>query len=322
MTGLSNLCDDRCPQQLFGCPFSASPVDNLQDPGSDSCLSAPFELQSQPSPQCSHWTGGSPTSCRKDRCIASSCFYQLDMHGRHFVSQRPDSSTAVDGTGSSHGLQVEFRLSPSASPPSSAVLPSHFQAFGSLLQPSPVQHPSSLTQWRGKPKLSSDLWISPGRVYFRLQDTRRNCIYLILWNRIGAITCVGVMLVLLKLLFKLGRLSAILTLVSVNHNLTRWFCVCQHSCCDHDTNQMNLVGRILFFFTVLQWSWPFSLYCFIYQNGKVSTQTFLPTLPHKSQSHTFHVFYLLITFAAAAIWDFSEEYCRVQNLSLKIIYIE
>lgn len=305
VTGLSNLCDDRCPQQLFGCPFSPSPVDNLQDPGSDSCLSAPFELQSQPSPQCSHWTGGSPTSCRKDHYIPSSCFYQLDMHGRHFVSECPDSSTAVDGTGTSHGLQVEFRLSPSASPPSSAVLPSHFQAFGSLLQPSPVQHPSSLTQWRGKPKLSSDLWISPGRVYFRLQDTRRNCIYLILWNRIGAITCVGVMLVLL---FKLGRLSAVLTLVSVNHNLTRWFCLSTQLLRSwHKSDELG--WQDFFSLTVHQWSWPFLL-CFIYQNGNVSTQTFLP-LPHKSQSHTFHVFYLLITFAAAAIWGFTEEYCRM-----------
>lgn len=145
--GLSDLCGDAYPQQLFGCPFSLPPMDDLQDSDSASCCpSASVELQSQPSPQSSLWAGGSPPSCHDNHRLPGSCFYQLHMRGGPFVSESPDCGTAGDGTGSPHGLQVEFSLSPSASPPSSAVLPSHFQVFGSLLHPSPVQHPHSLTQ--------------------------------------------------------------------------------------------------------------------------------------------------------------------------------
>lgn len=139
-TGPSASCCD-------GCPFSFSPVEDLQDPGTDS-PSVPFELQSPASPQCSHWTVGSPIRSRyTDHCLCfpGSCFYQLDTPAGRFVPERIDCGTAVDGT-DSHGLQVEFRLSPPASPPSSAVLASHFQAFGGLTQPSPVQHPHSVTQ--------------------------------------------------------------------------------------------------------------------------------------------------------------------------------
>lgn len=149
MMGLSDLGGNGCPQQLFGCPFSLSPVDDLRDPGSgncQSCPSAPVQLQSQPSPQSCQWADGSPPFCHDDHHLPGSCFYQLHMCGGPFVSESPDCGTAGGGTGSPHGLQVEFSLSPSASPPSSAVLPSHFQAFGSLLHPSPVQHPRSLTQ--------------------------------------------------------------------------------------------------------------------------------------------------------------------------------
>lgn len=147
VTELSNLCGDGCPQQLFGYPFSLPPLDDLQDPESGSyCATGPTELQSQPSTQSSHWTDGSPMSCHNDHCLPDSSFYKLHMRGGHFVSESPDCTTAVDGTGSSHGLQVELRLSPSSSPPSSAVIPSHFQAFGSPLHPSPVQHPHSLAQ--------------------------------------------------------------------------------------------------------------------------------------------------------------------------------
>lgn len=143
--GLSDLCGDRCPQQLFGCPFSLPPMDDLSDhdPGRPS---APLQLQSQPSTQSSQWAAGSPPSCHDDCRLPGSCFYQLHMHGGAFVSEDPDCGAAGGGAGSPHGLQVEFSLSPSASPPSSAVLPSHFQAFGSLLHASPVQHPRSLTQ--------------------------------------------------------------------------------------------------------------------------------------------------------------------------------
>ncbi|KAM9358131.1 mesoderm induction early response protein 2 [Symphorus nematophorus] len=145
--GLSDLCGDGCPQQLFGCPFSLLPMDDLQDPGSGSCCpSAPVQLHSQSSPQICQWANGSPPSCHDDHQLPGSCFYQLHMRGGPFVSEGPDCGTAGGGAGSPHGLQVGFSLSPSASPPSSSVLPSHFQAFGSLLHPSPVQHPRSLTQ--------------------------------------------------------------------------------------------------------------------------------------------------------------------------------
>ncbi|XP_074491574.1 mesoderm induction early response protein 2 isoform X2 [Sebastes fasciatus] len=143
---LSDLCGDGCPQQLFGCPFSLPPMDDLGDPGSGSCCpSALVQLRSQPSPRSSQWAGGSPPSCHDDHRLPGSCFYQLHMCSGPFVSEGPDCDAAGGGTGSHHGLQVEFSL-PSASPPSSSVLPSHFQALGSLLHSSPVQHLRSLTQ--------------------------------------------------------------------------------------------------------------------------------------------------------------------------------
>ncbi|XP_068563340.1 mesoderm induction early response protein 2 [Cebidichthys violaceus] len=144
--GPSDLCGDGCPQQLFGCPFSLPPLDDLRDPGSDSCCpSALVQLQAQPFPESSQWAGGSPLSCHDDHCLPGSCFYQLHMCSGPFVSEGPDCDTAGRGGGSHHGLQVEISL-PSASPPSSSALPSHFQALGSLLHPSPVQHARSLTQ--------------------------------------------------------------------------------------------------------------------------------------------------------------------------------
>ncbi|XP_038571940.1 LOW QUALITY PROTEIN: mesoderm induction early response protein 2 [Micropterus salmoides] len=145
MMGLSDLGGNGCPQQLFGFPFSLSPVDDLRDPGSgncQSCPSAPVQLQSQPSSQSCQWADGSPPFCHDDHHLPGSCFYQLHMCGGPFVSESPDCGTAGGGTGSPHGLQVEFSLSPSASPPSSAVLPSHFQAFGSLLHPLPSSIPA------------------------------------------------------------------------------------------------------------------------------------------------------------------------------------
>lgn len=135
-TGLLDACGD-------GCPFSFSPADHhlfLRDPGPGSAL---FGLQPPPLPQCSHWTSGSPIgSCL---CFPGSYFYHLDTPAGRLVPDRRDCGTAVDGT-ESHGLHVEFGLSPPVSPPPSAVLPSHFQALGGLRQPSPVQHPRSVTQ--------------------------------------------------------------------------------------------------------------------------------------------------------------------------------
>ncbi|XP_068447632.1 mesoderm induction early response protein 2 isoform X2 [Clinocottus analis] len=147
--GSSDLCGAGCPQQLFGCPFSLPPMDDmdgLRDPGSDGrCPAALVQLQSQPFPQSTQWAGGSPLSCHDDHCLPGSCFYQLHMCSGPFVSEGPGCDTAGRGTGSHHGAQVEFSL-PSASPPSSSALPSHFQALGSLLHAPTVQHPHSLTQ--------------------------------------------------------------------------------------------------------------------------------------------------------------------------------
>ncbi|XP_070765003.1 LOW QUALITY PROTEIN: mesoderm induction early response protein 2 [Enoplosus armatus] len=140
--GLSDLCGDGCPQQLFGCPFSLPPMDDLRDPGSGSCPSAPVQLQSQSSPKSSQWASGSSPSCHDNHHLPGSCFYQLHMHGGPFVSEGPDCATAGSGTGSSHGLQVEFSLSPSPSPPSSAVLPSHFQAFAACCTRLPSSIPA------------------------------------------------------------------------------------------------------------------------------------------------------------------------------------
>lgn len=144
--GLSDLCGDRCPQQLFACPFSLLPMDDLRDPGSGtSCPSASVQLLAQSSPQTSLWACGSPPSCHDDPHLPGSCFYQLHMRGGPFDCEGRDCGAAGGGTVPPCELQVEFSLPP-ASPPSPAVLPSHFQAFGSLLHPSPVQHPRSITQ--------------------------------------------------------------------------------------------------------------------------------------------------------------------------------
>ncbi|KAK1896756.1 Mesoderm induction early response protein 2 [Dissostichus eleginoides] len=124
---VSDLCGDGCPQ--FGCPFSLLPLDDLRDPGSGSCCPS---AQLQPPPQ---W---SPPSRHEDPRLSGPCFYQLHMCGGPFVSE--DGDAAGGGTAPPHGLQVEFSL-PSASPPSSSVLPSHFQTLGGLLHTSPVQHP-------------------------------------------------------------------------------------------------------------------------------------------------------------------------------------
>ncbi|XP_068599794.1 mesoderm induction early response protein 2 [Brachionichthys hirsutus] len=140
--GFSDLCGAGCPQQLFGCPLALPLTDNL-DPGR--CfLPSSVELHSQPSPQRSHWAGGSPPSCHDGHCLPCVCFYQLHVNSGPFAG--PVCGTAGGGTAFPRGLQVQFSLSPSASPASSAVLPAHLQAFGSLLHPSAVQPPRSLTR--------------------------------------------------------------------------------------------------------------------------------------------------------------------------------
>ncbi|XP_047192878.1 mesoderm induction early response protein 2 isoform X2 [Scophthalmus maximus] len=140
------LCGDGCPGQLLGCPFSLQPMDDLRgDPGSESCCpSAPVQLKSQPSALSSQSVCGSSPCCHDDHCLPGFCFYRLHMRGGPFVSEDPHCA-AGGVTGAPRGLQVEFSL-PSASPPSSTLLPSHFQAIGSLLLPAAVQHSRSLTQ--------------------------------------------------------------------------------------------------------------------------------------------------------------------------------
>ncbi|XP_013890152.1 mesoderm induction early response protein 2 [Austrofundulus limnaeus] len=123
LMSLSELCGDECPQQLFECPFSLRPVDDPQDPGSDS---GPARLQYQSSAQSPDWA--SPPRHHHDYGLLNSCLYQLHMRGGPFVSEGSDCDPAGGGT------QVEFGL-PSTSPSSSAVLSSHLQAFGSLLHP-------------------------------------------------------------------------------------------------------------------------------------------------------------------------------------------
>ncbi|KAG7513584.1 mesoderm induction early response protein 2-like isoform X1 [Solea senegalensis] len=126
VTGLSELCGDRYPQQRFGCLFSLQPMDDPRDPGLVSCCpSAPIQLQSQPSALSSQSRCGSPLCCYDDHCLPGSCFYQLHMRGGPFVTDNLDCSSV--GAGGAPGLQVDFSL-PSASPPSSSVLASHFQA--------------------------------------------------------------------------------------------------------------------------------------------------------------------------------------------------
>lgn len=128
---LSELVADKCPQQLFDCPFSFPSMDELQDPDSDR-PSTPAQLQSQLSDECTGWACEDPPSHRDDdHGFLNSCFYQLHMDGRPFVSDGPSCGTAGGGA---HRLQVEFSL-PSTSASSSAVLSSSLQAFGSLLHP-------------------------------------------------------------------------------------------------------------------------------------------------------------------------------------------
>ncbi|XP_035988026.1 mesoderm induction early response protein 2 [Fundulus heteroclitus] len=132
---LSELCADECPQQLFDCPFSFPSMDELGRPDS-ARPSAPVQPQSPPSDQCSEWACGNPPHHRDDddHGFLNSCFYQLHMHGRPFVSDDSGCGAAGGGTHASHKLQVELGV-PSTSASSSAVLSSSFQAFGSLLHP-------------------------------------------------------------------------------------------------------------------------------------------------------------------------------------------
>ncbi|XP_072245721.1 mesoderm induction early response protein 2 [Leuresthes tenuis] len=132
---LSELCGDECSQQLFECPFSFPSMDDLRDPGSDSCCpSAPVQLQSQPSAQSSQWVCGNSPSPHDDHSLRNSCFYHLHMRGGPFVSDGSDCGAAGGGADAPRRLQVELSL-PSSSPSSPAVLSSHFQAFGNLLHP-------------------------------------------------------------------------------------------------------------------------------------------------------------------------------------------
>ncbi|KAM9848413.1 mesoderm induction early response protein 2 [Aulostomus maculatus] len=101
VTGLSEMCGDGCPQQLFGGPFSLPPIKDLQDPVSGSfCPTAGAQLQSQPSPQSSQCACEDPPSCHDDHCLPGSCFFQLHMRDGPFTSEGPDCGTAGDVTDS------------------------------------------------------------------------------------------------------------------------------------------------------------------------------------------------------------------------------
>ncbi|KAM8874438.1 mesoderm induction early response protein 2 [Spinachia spinachia] len=120
VTGSPGARGDGCPRQLFGCPFSLPPT-------ADTCCPPALVRR-----RC-HWAGGSPLSCHDDHCLPGSCFYQLHMcGGGPFASEGPDRHAAGPG---------EFRP-PSASPPSSSALPSHYQGAGGLLLPSPRERVS------------------------------------------------------------------------------------------------------------------------------------------------------------------------------------
>ncbi|XP_037326138.2 mesoderm induction early response protein 2 isoform X2 [Pungitius pungitius] len=130
-TGSPGACGDERPPQLFGCPFSLPPTDDLRDPASDTCCPSALVQRR------ARWAGGgggSPLSCHDDHCLPGSCFYQLHMCGGPFVSEGPDCEAAGSAESGS----------PSASPPSSPARPPRFQALGGLLLPSSV--PRSLTQ--------------------------------------------------------------------------------------------------------------------------------------------------------------------------------
>lgn len=140
---LSELCGD---QRLFECPSSVTPMNDVRGAASDSrCLPTSVQHLSQVSAQSSPWAFGSCPSPHDDRSLRNPCYYQLQVQGGSLVSTGSNCDTQGSGAGASHRLQVELSL-PSTSPSSSAVLPSHFQAFGSLLHPSPVQRPGFLTQ--------------------------------------------------------------------------------------------------------------------------------------------------------------------------------
>ncbi|XP_028299361.1 mesoderm induction early response protein 2 isoform X2 [Gouania willdenowi] len=129
--------DDRCPQQLFGCPFSLLSMEHLQTP------SVALHPRPQPLAPSSSWTFGQSTFSPEDPSCGNSCFYQLHMQGGSLVSDQPDCGS-TDGD-ASHRLQLELNL-PSTSPSSSASscvpLPSPFQTLGSLLLHSPSSIPT------------------------------------------------------------------------------------------------------------------------------------------------------------------------------------
>lgn len=108
MTGPSELRGDRCPQQLFGCPFSLPPIGDLRDPVPGSCPSAHAQLQSQPSPQSSQCDCEDPPSCHDDRRLPGSCFFQLHMRDGPFISESLDCGTAGDGIDSPTGCRWDL----------------------------------------------------------------------------------------------------------------------------------------------------------------------------------------------------------------------
>uniref|UniRef100_A0A8C7YLU4 Mesoderm induction early response 1, family member 2 n=1 Tax=Oryzias sinensis TaxID=183150 RepID=A0A8C7YLU4_9TELE len=133
---LSELCGEECPPQLFDRPFSEFLADP-RDPGpAGCCASAPDQTLSPP------WACGASACPREDHGLQNSCFYQLHMQQGAFAPEELSYGAAGDGAGAPHRLQVEYDL-PLAPPSSPAGFSSHFQTFGSVLYPLPVQdsHP-------------------------------------------------------------------------------------------------------------------------------------------------------------------------------------
>lgn len=184
---LSELCDDDCPQQLFDCPFSFSSIEELGDPDSDR-LTASLQLHPQPSDQCPEWARESPQPHDDDdHCFLNSCFYQLHMQGRPFVSD--GCGVAAGGAHASHTLQVEFNL-PSTSASSSALLSSNFQAFGGLLHPQHCLHSPPQKEFGVHRKVKSEMRLCCS---FALQ---RNIYPYSFYTRKGWTFCTGVELVI------------------------------------------------------------------------------------------------------------------------------
>lgn len=141
VSGLSELCADRCPQQLFGCPLSLPPVQDLPDP-----VSYRGQLRSQPSLHSSQCACEDPPSRHvAEGPFPGTCFIQLHMRDGPLVSQGPDCVPAGDMTNPSLGCRWDLAHRVPHLP---QLLSSHHisRRFPPCCAPTAVQYPHSLTQ--------------------------------------------------------------------------------------------------------------------------------------------------------------------------------